>query len=184
LTDKTALRAALAAKREAAATAQPDAAERLAAMFPDDFMPRRLEYIAGYVRFRSEIDPAPLMARLMERGCLLALPRLPDNPRETLRFHAWRPGAPLAKSRFGVMEPLPTAHEVSPALILVPLLGFDTRLHRLGYGQGHYDRLLAVRGTAKAVGLAYAAQEVDLLPSEPHDIALDAVVTPEFVRRR
>ena len=185
LIEKSALRAALAASRETAALAQPDAAARLAAMFPEDLVPHRLEYVAGYLRFRSEIDPAPLMARLMERGCLAALPRTPDSPQGTLRFHAWRPGEPLLKSRFGVMEPLPTAPEVSPVLILVPLLGFDARLHRLGYGKGHYDRVLAaMRGSARAVGLAYAAQQVDRLLDEPHDIALDAVVTPELVHRR
>jgi 5-formyltetrahydrofolate cyclo-ligase len=184
LTDKTALRIDLAARREAAARADPDAAARLAAMFPEDLVPGRLEHVAGYIRFRSEIDPAPLMARLAARGCMLSLPRTPDTATETLRFHSWQPGKPLRKSRFGVMEPLHTAHEVSPALILVPLLGFDARLHRLGYGKGHYDRVLAARGTARAVGLAYAAQEVDLLPTEPHDIALDAVVTPDFVYRR
>jgi 5-formyltetrahydrofolate cyclo-ligase len=101
-----------------------------------------------------------------------------------LRFHSWRPGEPLQKSPFGVLEPLPTALEVSPTLILVPLLGFDSRLHRLGYGKGHYDRLLATRGNARAVGLAFAEQEVAALPVEPHDVPLDAVVTPAGVHRR
>jgi len=184
LTDKHTLRADLAARRDAAARADPDAAARLAAMFPEDLMPGRLDHVAGYVRFRSEIDPAPLMARLAARRCLLSLPRTPERPADTLRFHSWQPGQPLRKSRFGVMEPLPTAHEISPVLILVPLLGFDRALHRLGYGVGHYDRVLAARGTARAVGLAYSAQEVEALPIEPHDIALDAVVTPDGVHRR
>lgn len=182
--DKTVLRAELAARREVAARAAPDAGIWLAAGFPNGLIPERLTYVAGYIPFRSEIDPRPLMARLATRGCLTALPRTPDAPSDTLRFHSWRLGEPLRKSRFGVMEPLPTAHEVSPMLILVPLLGFDRRLHRLGYGQGHYDRILAARGDALAIGLAYDEQEVAALPVEPHDIPLDAIVTPTLVHRR
>jgi 5-formyltetrahydrofolate cyclo-ligase len=68
----------------------------------------------------------------------------------------------------------------------VPLLAFDARLHRLGYGAGHYDRTLAALrkdGEARALGFAYAAQEVDALPILPTDIALDLVVTEQGVRR-
>lgn len=184
LTDKRTLRTELAARREAAAKVDPDAGARLAAMFPADLIPGPSSCVAGFVRFRSEIDPAPLMARLQAAGCTLALPRTPTSRAGTLRFHSWAPGEPLLKSPFGVMEPLPTAHETSPTLILVPLLGFDRALHRLGYGQGHYDRVLAARGNALAVGVAYAAQQVDALPIEPHDIPLDAVVTPDGVHRR
>jgi 5-formyltetrahydrofolate cyclo-ligase len=184
LIDKTALRAELAARRAEAAAADPDAGTRLAATFPSELFPPAGAVVAGYVRFRSEIDPLPLMLRLAERGCRLALPRTPPRAGAGgLSFHSWSPGEPLQRSAFGVLEPAPEAPRAAPNLILVPLLGFDRALHRLGYGAGHYDRTLAGLRVA-AVGLAFAAQEVDALPTEPHDVPLDAVVTPDFVRRR
>jgi 5-formyltetrahydrofolate cyclo-ligase len=88
---------------------------------------------------------------------------------------------------FGVETPEAGAEIVVPRVLVVPLLGFDARLHRLGYGAGHYDRTLAAlreSGEARAIGFAYAAQEVAELPVLPTDIALDAVVTEEGVRRR
>jgi 5-formyltetrahydrofolate cyclo-ligase len=66
---------------------------------------------------------------------------------------------------------------MSPDIILVPLLAFDRQGRRLGQGGGHYDRLLARNPQAKAVGLAYAAQEVPLVPTEPHDRRLDWILT-------
>jgi 5-formyltetrahydrofolate cyclo-ligase len=189
LTDKAALRAELALHREAAARSQPDAGERLAAAFPEDLMPSPGAVVAGYVRFRSEIDPLPLLRRLADHGCALALPRTPAKPGSMgagagLSFHRWAPGEPLIRGAFGVLEPAAAAAEVTPDLVLVPLLGFDRALHRLGYGAGHYDRTLAALSGVTAIGLAFAAQEVDALPAEPHDVALAAVVTPDGVRRR
>jgi 5-formyltetrahydrofolate cyclo-ligase len=67
-----------------------------------------------------------------------------------------------------------------PDLLLVPLLGFDRRGYRVGYGGGFYDRTLqALRavGRVRAVGLAYAGQEAEAVPTEPVDQPLDALVT-------
>ena len=86
---------------------------------------------------------------------------------------------------FGVETPVDGAEIVVPQVLVVPLLGFDARLHRLGYGAGHYDRTLAdLRKTreAMAVGFSYEAQRVaELLPTFPTDIALDLVVTEAAV---
>jgi 5-formyltetrahydrofolate cyclo-ligase len=67
-----------------------------------------------------------------------------------------------------------------PDIVVVPLAAFDRRYYRIGYGQGHYDRTLrALRaeGEIAAIGYAYAAQEIPLVPNEPHDQPLDAVAT-------
>ncbi|HEY9216874.1 MAG TPA: 5-formyltetrahydrofolate cyclo-ligase, partial [Phenylobacterium sp.] len=72
------------------------------------------------------------------------------------------------------------AAQVAPDLVLAPLLAFDRRGHRLGQGAGHYDRTLANLRAAKpvwVVGLAYAGQEVEEIPAEPHDQRLDAILT-------
>ncbi|MDQ0465130.1 5-formyltetrahydrofolate cyclo-ligase [Caulobacter ginsengisoli] len=178
---KSDLRARMRALRATLAAAAPDAGTRLA-------LPLSPRIVAGYRPFRDEIDPLPLMLKLAAAGARLALPVTPprDQP-SSLTFHAWSPGEALAAGGFGVHEP--TGGEVViPDLILVPLLAFDRRGHRLGYGQGHFDRTLeALRktGAITAVGLAYAGQEVAGLPDEPHDQALDAILTEkEYIRVR
>lgn len=180
VSDKTALRALLAERRAAAAMDQSDAGAALPGRWPA--LPVDSRCVAGYVRFRSEIDPAPLMAALAARGARLCLPATPSSPAEGLTFRAYQIGDPLTRSRFGVCEPRPTAAAATPDIILVPLLGFDRRGGRLGYGQGHYDRTLAALRAQRpvvALGLAFAAQEVDALACEPHDQPMDWVLTPE-----
>jgi 5-formyltetrahydrofolate cyclo-ligase len=178
---KSDLRARMRTLRAELAKAAPEAAKRLA-------LPLTPRIVAGYRPFRDEIDPAPLMLNLAASGARLALPVTPprDQP-SPLTFRAWNPGEALAAGGFGVHEP--TGGEiVVPDLILVPLLAFDRRGHRLGYGQGHFDRTLEAlraKGSVTAVGLAYAGQELAELPAEPHDQALDAILTEkEYIRVR
>jgi 5-formyltetrahydrofolate cyclo-ligase len=191
LTDKSTLRAALMARRKAAHAAHPEAGAALAAAFPAGLIPAPGAVVAGYQAFRGEIDPGPLMQRLAALGCALALPRTPAKRpavagEGALSFHAWRIGALLVRSEWGVMEPPPEAPIVRPDLVLVPLVGFDRRGGRLGYGQGHYDRALAAlkaQGAVRLVGLAFAEQEVAALPQEPFDQRLDWIITPEGAYR-
>jgi len=135
--------------------------------------------VAGYRAIRDEIDPEPALIALQERGFRLALPVSLDKG-VSLEFRAWRPGDPLSADRLGVPAPEGTAKAVSPALILVPLLAFDRRGFRLGYGAGCYDRTLAALRAARrvwALGLAFAVQEIECVPAAPHDSRLDGVIT-------
>jgi 5-formyltetrahydrofolate cyclo-ligase len=80
----------------------------------------------------------------------------------------------------GIPEPLPTAPQLEPDILLVPLLAFDKNRNRLGYGGGFYDRTIAYLRQFQplmAVGIAYSFQEVENVPTGTHDIALDQVVT-------
>jgi 5-formyltetrahydrofolate cyclo-ligase len=109
------------------------------------------------------------------------LPATPPRDRPgPLVFRLWRAGEPLARSPFGVPEPGPDAPAVDPDLVLVPLLAFDRAGRRLGYGQGHYDRTLAAlraRRRVLAIGLAFAAQEAERVPTDDRDALLDGIVT-------
>lgn len=150
--------------------------------------------VAGYFPFRDEADPRALMAALAAQGHGLALPSVePDQP---LTFRAWKMGDAMHSSAYGIPEPLPSAPEAVPDLVLVPLLAFDAGGHRLGYGGGFYDRTLSLlararmppanpsaRAPLRAVGIAYAGQEVARLPREAHDHPLDAVLTENGLRR-
>ena len=99
----------------------------------------------------------------------------------------WLPGQELVANRFGIPEPEHNpANEVDPRaldLVLVPLLAFDRRGHRLGSGGGWYYRSFAFLKTQTRpastllVGVGYADQEVPALTAEAHDVALDYVVT-------
>jgi 5-formyltetrahydrofolate cyclo-ligase len=159
-----------------AAIADPAAALALIEHFPLDLA--RIGPAAGYWPFGGEIDPRPLMAALARAGLEVALPRM-DARDVPARFLAWDAGVALRPDACGVLAPPPDARELAPKLILVPLMAFDRAGRRLGQGGGHYDRTLAVLKPqgAVAVGVAYAAQEVEDLPEGPYDQRLDWVVT-------
>jgi 5-formyltetrahydrofolate cyclo-ligase len=94
-----------------------------------------------------------------------------------LEFHRVPQGYVLMPGSFGIHEPLAHWPVVTPSVLLVPLLAFDGSGHRLGYGGGYYDRTLAGLKNVRAIGIAYAGQQIEALPHEAHDIRLDAVLT-------
>lgn len=166
--------------RAEAAARDPDAAERLADVFPMKLFDRYGPVVAGYVPIRDELSPLPLMDRLALAGAALCLPRLESSGE--MSFRLWEPGEPLVEGPFGLSEPPETAPLAKPSLVLVPALGFDASGTRLGYGKGHYDRALAhlrSAGRAFACVIAYKAQMLDDLPCEPHDEPLDWAVTEQ-----
>ncbi|MEZ5796709.1 MAG: 5-formyltetrahydrofolate cyclo-ligase [Paracoccaceae bacterium] len=169
-------KAAFAARKRAFAAGQGQAAELLA----DFLAPHRGKVLAGYLPIRTEIDPLPAMAA---HRSPVGVPVIP-GPAQALRFREWSPGCAMADGGFGTMIPAEGAW-VEPAVLIVPILAFDARGFRLGYGGGFYDRTLeALRARAEtiAVGFAFAAQEVDEVPIEPTDQRLDAIVTEQGVR--
>ncbi|MDB5512444.1 MAG: 5-formyltetrahydrofolate cyclo-ligase [Enterovirga sp.] len=136
-----------------------------------------IQPVGGYWPIRSEVDPRPLMEALVARGQRVALSQI-LHPH--LSWRDWRPGDVLVHGGFGVREPGPDAPQVFPRALLVPLAAFDRHGGRLGYGKGHFDRSiaeLAGHGPILAIGLAYAAQEIEAVPAEPHDRPLDLIVT-------
>jgi len=99
---------------------------------------------------------------------------------KSLAFRAWAPSDRLMMGPLGILEPSPAAAELIPDIMLVPLAAFDRLGHRIGYGAGHYDFTLAHLRKAKpitAIGLAFAAQEIEAVPALSHDVALDYVLT-------
>lgn len=128
----------------------------------------------------SEPDISPLLADALAAGKMVTLPRFnaATNCYEAVRVSDL--ASELVVGPFQVREPVAACPVVALNrldLALVPGLGFDARGHRLGRGKGHYDRLLA-GFTGMKIGVAFDFQIVADVPREPHDIALDAVVTP------
>ena len=135
--------------------------------------------VSGYSPIRSELDPAPLMRKLAERGARLALPAVMARGK-SLVFRAWSPGDRLTLGPLGILEPSPAMAELIPDVMLVPCAAFDRLGHRIGYGAGHYDFTLAHLRKVKpitTVGVAFAAQEIKAVPALAHDVALDYVLT-------
>lgn len=144
--------------------------------------------LTAYLPIRRELDPLPLVERLA--AFPVALPRTPQEP-GPLDFRLWQPGDMLDAGLFNTQEPPESAPvlKAETVVVLLPLVGFDAGLTRLGYGGGFYDRTLALfreQGRqVTAIGLAYDSQRVDSpLPAEPTDEVLHAVVTPTTVYDR
>jgi 5-formyltetrahydrofolate cyclo-ligase len=172
------------ARRHRATLTRADYAERIA-RFAGDFALGEGAIVAGYFPFRDEADPRALMDVFAAKGHPLALPCVESG--RPLVFRAWKMGDAMHTNpmAYNIPEPSPSAPAVTPALVLVPLLAFDAVGHRLGYGGGYYDRTLdAMRRQVPvlAVGVAYAGQEIATLPREPHDHALDGVITETGLR--
>ncbi len=177
--DKTNLRHRMRTLRAEAAARDPDGAEKLANIFPMKLLERYGPVVSAYVPINEEIDPMPLLERLVRAGAETCLPRM--MPGGGISWRLWSPGEPLERRGFGLSEPPEDAPEATPTLVLTPLLAYDTFGNRLGYGRGHYDMALEAlrkKGRAFACALAYAAQQIDKVPSEAHDQPLDWAVTP------
>ena len=145
-----------------------DASRRLAAHGLDFVKVPPGAIVSGFAAIRDEINPAELMAWLHEEGFRLALPVMTGKAKP-LTMRAWTPGDVMEAAAWGIAEPMADKPEVDPDVVLVPLLAFDARGYRLGYGGGFYDRTLARLRAKKpviAVGVAYDEQKVDAVPVE------------------
>jgi 5-formyltetrahydrofolate cyclo-ligase len=139
--------------------------------------------VSGYSPLKSEISPLPLMRRCADAGARLALPVVSERGKPLI-MRAWSFGEALGSGVWGIREPTSGAPEVFPDILIVPLLAFDRRGHRIGYGAGYYDMTIARLRALKpiiAVGIAFAVQEIAEVPSTPRDAPLDLVLTEQGV---
>lgn len=145
--------------------------------------PARGRVLAGYLPIRTEIDPVPVMARWATEAPV-GVPVIEGSGRP-LRFRRWTPGCALVPGRFGVMVPV-EGDVLSPEVVIAPLVAFDARGFRLGYGGGFYDRTLAAlekRARVLAIGFAYSGQEtIEPLPVDDTDQPLGVVATELGIR--
>lgn len=171
-------RAAIARRDGLPAAARAAAAATIAARpLPVAVVPGAIA--SGFSPLKSEINPVPLMRAFAAAGARLALPVVAGKGRP-LTMRSWNFGEPLDSGVWGIREPKPEAPEVFPDILIVPLLAFDRAGRRIGYGAGYYDitiaRLRAMKPVT-AIGIAYAAQEVEEVPATPRDAGLDLVLT-------
>jgi 5-formyltetrahydrofolate cyclo-ligase len=181
---KKTLRREMLARRFSAAQNRPDAPQKLRDVFLAGVSLPPGSLVASYCPCRGEIDPAPLVAALVNAKHRVCLPCIVRG-QSVLAFREWSPGCLLVPGPLGsIPEPSGTASSVAPSILLVPLLAFDRRGQRLGYGGGYYDRTLALLRKQRrilAVGLGFSSQEVAAVPVSDNDQPLDAVATDSGV---
>lgn len=140
--------------------------------------------VAGYWAVNGELALNLVIPPLLARGQQFLLPLL--GAERQLRFAPWSAGEPVEPNRHGIPEPVQVREPLAPFqldLVLVPLLAFDRRGQRLGYGGGYYDRSFAflneqARPTEPLlVGIAYDFQEVEAIEPARWDVPLDFVAT-------
>lgn len=178
--EKTALRERLLAVRAALpASVRRSASLAIAARLSTLPAWQQARTVALHAPLGAEVDTAELARIAVTAGKQVAWPRISPGGR-VLDF-ACCAAAQLVPGPARALEPPPSAPPLpfhSIDLAIVPGVAFDTRCGRLGRGRGHYDATLSrLRPDAARVGLAFDAQVVDRLPTEPHDVRLDAVVT-------
>jgi len=170
-------KAAFARRKTAFDGRQPGVAGRLSEVLAG----HRGVPMSGYMPIRTEIDPLPAMAEAAAYGPV-GVPVI-QAAGQALRFSRWTPEGALKDGPFGAMVPEIDDY-FDPEILIVPLVAFDTKGGRLGYGGGFYDRTLeglrAKRPTL-AIGFAFDAQEAEDLPLEPTDQPLDMVITESRV---
>ena len=171
---KAAARRAAFARRKAAFDAiGPDHAGLLA----DVLRPHAGKVLAGYMPMRTEISPSAAMRGHAATGpvCVPVI----EGKGMALRFARWTVQGAMVAGEFGAQVPARLEWLV-PEVLIVPLVAFDRKGGRLGYGGGFYDRtlqMLRARGPVVAVGFAFGAQQADALPLEATDQPLDLIVT-------
>lgn len=177
--DKAQLRKIAKARRNEISQSNNDAANILFSNF--NFPISENNIVSGFIPIGSEIDPRNLMGEIAKMGAQLCLPRI-NSDTNNIDFHEYNLGDELEIGKMGLKEPFENKKVLDPDYIIVPLLAFDTKLYRLGYGGGYYDRAIAKLRQVKkiiTIGIGFDGQKVDNIPIEPHDQKLDFIITEE-----
>jgi 5-formyltetrahydrofolate cyclo-ligase len=158
--------------------------EKAAELFMKEIAPKPEQVVAAYWPKGKEINPYPIMEHLLAEGIEIALPVVRKKMGKRLGFALWNEKVKLVKGAYGVMQPEANKKTkwVEPDILIAPLLAFDQKGIRLGYGGGYYDNTIRELRSEKevvVVGLAYAGQACLFdLPREEHDEKMDWIITP------
>ncbi len=138
----------------------------------------RANTVMAYCPINNEVDTSLLLEDCIESK-KLALPKT-DAVNKTIMPCLVKSLADLKEGSYRIMEPSDSCEILQNEeidLIIIPLVAFDKRGTRLGYGGGYYDRLLKNMQNVKKIGIAFAVQELDSIPKEEHDVRMDMVIT-------
>lgn len=174
--DKKALRASIREQKRAMTMEQID---RLSAILAEKFYQtqqyRDAGTIYGYLPYNQEVRTVPILARALQDGKTVAVPKVIDD---RMIFVVMDDLSKVEKGYAGIPEPIANGPEASDpnALVLMPGLAFDPQGHRVGYGGGFYDRFLEQEPDHPTVALCYGFQVFPELETQEHDIPVDLVL--------
>ena len=135
--------------------------------------------IAGYYPSSYEVNILKLLELASEYEFSICLPIIKSS--SMMDFKYWKYKDPLNINKFGILEPKNSNKKITPDLVLVPLLAYDSNLNRIGYGKGYYDRALKKISKNKKktifLGVAFAFQKCLKIPINKHDVKLDYIFT-------
>ena len=139
--------------------------------------------IGGYYPSNYEIDDLEILDLLEKQNYRISLPVVKKN--NQMNFYEWSKKDPLIINKFGIPEPV-SSKIIYPDILLVPLVGYDNNLNRLGYGGGFYDRYIEKIDKIKKVtkiGLAFSYQKINAVPINQYDKKLDYIITEKEILR-
>jgi len=135
--------------------------------------------IAGYYPSNYEVNILDFLKQAKKYNFKVVLPVLKSTA--VMNFERWSFGNPLYVNKFGMLEPKSSKNNIIPDIVLVPLLAFDNKLNRIGYGKGYYDRALKkinkIKKKAIFIGIAFSFQKSIKVPTNKHDVKLDYIFT-------
>ena len=145
-----------------------------------------------YYPMNNEIEPFEFVKYFEDRHIVMSLPVV-DMAKKSMLFRKWSPEDKLKIGSLGNLEPTYDKNIILPQMMIVPMLMFDRKFFRLGYGGGYYDKsIIKLKKHFQkekkffiTIGLSYSEQEIDQVPYENHDMNLDYIVTEkEFLSRK
>ena len=137
--------------------------------------------IGGYYPVNFEVDNLNLLKKFEKNKFKISLPVIKEN--FEMNFYKWDFSEPLKINKYGIPEPA-TKVITYPDILLVPLVAFDKKLNRLGYGGGYYDRFISKLSKKKKIikiGLALSFQKINKVPINKYDQKLDYVITNKYI---
>ncbi len=139
--------------------------------------------IAGYYPLNYEVNILNFLEEASKKKFKIVLPVIKSSNK--MSFKSWIFKEPLYVSKFGILEPNNLGKEIIPDLIMVPLVAFDRKLNRIGYGKGYYDRSLQkiskIKKKTITLGIAYSFQKCATIPTNKYDFKLNYVFTEQGI---
>ena len=137
--------------------------------------------IGCYYPVNFEINILDFFKELESKAKKICLPVIKKN--NQMDFYSWSSKDLLKLNKFGIPEP-EQIKKITPDIIIVPIVAFDSRLYRIGYGGGYYDRYIEKFSKKKLllkVGIAYSSQKINKVPTNKFDKKLDIIITEKYI---